>query len=62
MNYNINEVLLDEEVVQGQWSKLIDSSHSKWLGSGISMPERIGQKEKLIMKPRSVVLYEKEMF
>ncbi|MFH1442303.1 MAG: malto-oligosyltrehalose trehalohydrolase [Candidatus Omnitrophota bacterium] len=71
MNYNINEVLLalppnplpigERAKGEGQWNKLIDSSDPKWSGSGISMPERISQGKKLIMKPRSVVLYEKEI-
>jgi maltooligosyltrehalose trehalohydrolase len=46
MNFNDKEVNFQATSSGGIWQKILDSSDSKWMGSGSMMPEKLIREEK----------------
>ncbi|PSB07885.1 malto-oligosyltrehalose trehalohydrolase [Pleurocapsa sp. CCALA 161] len=58
-NFNDQNVELKNVVLRGKWQKILDSSETKWMGSGSNLPEKIETKEQqLSIKPHSFVVYQ----
>ena len=60
MNFNQKEAIFQAGVPSGRWRKILDSSDTKWMGSGSTLPEKISPGEELTIKPQSFALYEVE--
>ncbi len=60
MNFNQKEAIFLAGVPSGRWKKILDSSDTKWMGSGSTLPENISPGEELTIKPQSFALYEVE--
>ena len=58
LNFNEREVNLNNVFPEGKWQKILDSTESKWMGSGSTLPETIDSTEQLTIKPRSFALYQ----
>jgi maltooligosyltrehalose trehalohydrolase len=60
MNFNDKDVTFQETSSGGTWRKILDSSDSKWLGAGSTMPEKLMQEQEVTIRPQSFVVYELE--
>jgi len=60
MNFNDKEVNFQATSSGGIWQKILDSSDSKWMGSGSMMPEKLIREEEVTIPPKSFALYELE--
>lgn len=60
INFNRTDTPLYIHLEKGLWKKLLDSSEAKWMGPGSLAPERLLESQKLVIKPRSFILYTKE--
>jgi maltooligosyltrehalose trehalohydrolase len=60
MNFNDKDVTFQEASSGGTWRKILDSSDSKWLGAGSTMPDKLMQEQEVTIRPQSFVLYELE--
>jgi maltooligosyltrehalose trehalohydrolase len=62
-NFNERPVQQFENVPRGAWTKRLDSSDSRWLGSGTTALETIQSPMQLdlTLQPYAVLLYEKEI-
>jgi maltooligosyltrehalose trehalohydrolase len=61
-NFNDHEARLFQKVPQGLWRKRFDSSDSRWMGNGASVPvlldgTHVGD---IVLQPFAVLLFEKE--
>lgn len=59
-SFNKEEVKFSPDIEPGRWKKLLDSSLTRWMGPGSSMPEALEKKSELIIQPFSFILYERE--
>ncbi len=57
MNFNDKEVKF-KTAPDGIWRKILDSSDSKWMGSGSTMPEKLIREQEATISPQSFALYE----
>jgi maltooligosyltrehalose trehalohydrolase len=60
MNFNDKDVTFQATSSGGIWRKILDSSDSKWMGSGSTMPEKLIREEEVTISPHSFALYELE--
>ncbi len=60
MNFNDKEVTCQAKSANGIWKKILDSSDSRWMGSGSTMPEKLISDTKVTIQPQSFALYELE--
>jgi maltooligosyltrehalose trehalohydrolase len=60
MNFNDKNVTFQATSSGGIWQKILDSSDSKWMGSGSMMPEKLIREEEVTIPPKSFALYELE--
>jgi len=60
MNFNDKDVTFQETSSGGTWRKILDSSDSKWLGAGSTMPDKLMQEQEVTIRPQSFVLYQLE--
>lgn len=60
-SFNSKEVSLQAAEIsfEGEWQKILDSSHEKWRGPGTSLPEKIRSPEVLVMRPHGLAVYRK---
>ena len=56
MNFNTKDVSFQTEIPSYNWQKTLDSSDTKWLGSGAMLPEKLTEQE-LKIRPQSFALY-----
>jgi maltooligosyltrehalose trehalohydrolase len=59
MNFNDKDVTVKTSP-GGIWRKILDSSDSKWMGSGSTMPEKLLHEQEATISPQSFALYELE--
>lgn len=57
MNFNKKEVTA-RSTSTGIWRKILDSSESKWMGSGSPLPEKIIREQDVTVAPESFAIYE----
>jgi maltooligosyltrehalose trehalohydrolase len=57
MNFNNKDVTFQASP-GGSWRKILDSSDSKWMGSGSTMPEKLMPEQEVTIRPHSFALYE----
>jgi maltooligosyltrehalose trehalohydrolase len=60
MNFNEKDVTFKATLPSGNWRRILDSSDSKWMGSGSTVPEKIMHEQEVIICPQSFALYELE--
>ena len=60
MNFNDKEVTCQAKFSNGIWKKILDSSDSRWMGSGSTMPEKLIRDTEVTIQPQSFALYELE--
>ena len=57
MNFSEGIVTYNDVLPEGNWEKQLDSSDSRWLGSGSLMPTLLKNGQQLTIKPQSLALY-----
>ena len=57
MNFSQQPVQFKANVSEEGWSKILDSSDAKWLGSGSSLPEKLKLEEALTVPPLSFAVF-----
>lgn len=57
MNFQTSAVSFQPELPQGNWSKVLDSAESKWLGPGSNLPEHLSPETDITLHAQSFVLY-----
>ncbi|HEY9778777.1 MAG TPA: malto-oligosyltrehalose trehalohydrolase [Leptolyngbyaceae cyanobacterium] len=57
MNFNDKNVNFKPTLPNGSWQKILDTSESKWMGSGSTMPDKLTP-EQLTIPPQSFTLYQ----
>ena len=62
-NFNDHEPSLFQNIPYGIWNKRIDSSDSRWFGSGATVCDRVDttQVGGIAVQPQAVVLFEREI-
>jgi maltooligosyltrehalose trehalohydrolase len=62
-NFNDHETRLFRNVPQGVWHKRLDSSDSRWLGNGATVPDLVDgtQIRSIALQPHTVLLFETEL-
>ncbi len=58
MNFSDKDVSFKATPPSGNWQKILDSSESKWMGSGSTLPDRLMQEQNLAIGQHSFVLYQ----
>ncbi len=59
LNFNDQNVELENIFPEGKWQKILDSAEAQWLGTGSDLPEQIdSKKQQLSINPHSFVLYQ----
>jgi len=58
MNFNQQAVDFTANLPDGNWQKILDSSDTKWQGSGSSLPETLEAGKALTIKPQSLAVYQ----
>ncbi|MBV8885857.1 MAG: malto-oligosyltrehalose trehalohydrolase [Chroococcidiopsidaceae cyanobacterium CP_BM_RX_35] len=58
MNFNDKDVSFQPKLPNGNWRKSLDSSDPKWMGSGVTLPEKLTTEQELKIEPQSFALYE----
>ncbi len=61
MNFHKEDQSFQMNFSGNPWGKILDSSDRIWDGPGSSLPQRINQTERLIIRPLSFSLYKKEI-
>jgi maltooligosyltrehalose trehalohydrolase len=59
MNFNQKEVTT-QALPEGIWQKILDSSDTKWIGSGSKLPEKLIHEQPVTICPQSFAVYELE--
>ena len=57
MNFNDKNVNFKPTLPNGNWQKILDTSESKWMGSGSTMPDKLTP-EQLTIPPQSFAVYQ----
>jgi len=57
MNFNANDISFTATLPSGNWQKILDSSDTKWMGSGAKLSEKLLSEQELIIPPQSFALY-----
>ncbi|MBW4574525.1 MAG: malto-oligosyltrehalose trehalohydrolase [Aphanothece sp. CMT-3BRIN-NPC111] len=57
MNFSQKDVNFQATVPHGNWSKILDSSDSKWLGSGSTLPDKLASGKELTISPLSFAVF-----
>jgi maltooligosyltrehalose trehalohydrolase len=58
---NFNDKAVTFQSASGRiWQKILDSSDTRWMGSGSTMPERLIDEQEVTLRPYSFTLYELE--
>lgn len=57
MNFNDKNVNFNPTLPNGNWQKILDTSESKWMGSGSTMPDKLTP-EQLTIPSQSFALYQ----
>jgi maltooligosyltrehalose trehalohydrolase len=57
LNFNQSEVKFQAPVT-GSWQKILDSSESKWMGTGVSLPDSFASAQDMVIKPQSFAIYQ----
>ncbi|MGF1478737.1 MAG: malto-oligosyltrehalose trehalohydrolase [Cyanophyceae cyanobacterium] len=57
MNFSKQDIEFTAELPDGSFSKILDSSDSKWLGSDSTLPDQLTS-DKLTIKPQSFAVYQ----
>lgn len=60
VNFDKRNVSCKPIEIAGEWQKVLDSSDTKWLGSGFNTPEVIGNGSELLLKPLGFIVYERK--
>jgi maltooligosyltrehalose trehalohydrolase len=62
-NFNDHETRPFQNIPYGIWRKRLDSSDSRWLGNGATVPGRFSTKNihEVMLQPQTAVLFEKEI-
>ncbi len=58
MNFNDKDVNFKPTLPNGNWQKILDTSESKWMGSGPTMPDKLIAEQLLTIRPQSFALYQ----
>lgn len=58
MNFSDKDVTFKAKPPISNWQKILDSSESKWMGSGSLLPDKVMQEQVLTIKPQSFALYQ----
>ena len=58
MNFNDKDVNFKPTLPNGNWQKILDTSESKWMGSGPTMPDKLIAEQQLTIRPQSFALYQ----
>ncbi len=58
MNFNDKDVNFNPTLPNGNWQKILDTSESKWMGSGSTMPDKLIAEQQLTISPQSFALYQ----
>lgn len=58
MNFDTKDVTFRANAPSHNWGKILDSSDTKWMGPGATMPERLTLEQEVTIPPQSFVLYE----
>lgn len=58
LNFADEAVSFTNNIPQGKWQKLLDSSEAKWMGDGTSLPQAIELNSELIIQPQSIAIYQ----
>ncbi len=58
MNFNDKNVNFNPTLPNGNWQKILDTSESKWMGSGSTMPDKLIAEQQLTISPQSFALYQ----
>jgi maltooligosyltrehalose trehalohydrolase len=60
MNFDRCEMELAFALPYGRWRRLLDSADRKWLGPGSATPEVAEGTNRMVLRPTSLLLYQKE--
>ena len=60
MNFESSEMELPVTLPNGRWRRLVDSADRKWLGPGSTTPEVGEETNRMVLRPSSLVLYQRE--
>ncbi|MBD1804616.1 malto-oligosyltrehalose trehalohydrolase [Microcoleus sp. FACHB-SPT15] len=60
MNFSEKDVSFNATLPSGNWQKTLDSSESKWMGLGSTLPDKLRQEQEVTIRPHSFVLYQME--
>jgi maltooligosyltrehalose trehalohydrolase len=60
MNFSDVQRWISIDILEGAWVKRVDSSDDRWSGPGSLSPERWEPGDELVIRPSSIVLYEKD--
>jgi maltooligosyltrehalose trehalohydrolase len=59
MNFSEKDVSFNATLPSGNWQKTLDSSESKWMGLGSTLPDKLLQQD-VTIRAHSFVLYQME--
>ena len=58
MNFSKKDITFKATPPSGNWQKTLDSSDTKWIGSGTTLPDQLIPQQQITIKQQSFVLYQ----